>query len=477
MTLHLGDVPANSTLYIPFATYGGANGESITLTGLAATDIEIYKNGSVTQRASDAGYTLLDTDGIDFDSITGIHGFSIDLADNTDAGFYSVGGFYWVVVSAVTVDSQTVNFIAATFRIVPAESLAGHPKVDVGGWLGTAPATPTVAGVPEVDVTHVGGSAASTVAGAVDANVVAIGGDAQSATDLKDFADAGYDPATNKVQGVVLVDTLTTYTGNTPQTGDSFARIGATGSGLTSLAPSATALSTAQWTNARAGYLDNINNATLAGASFPTDPADQSLIIAATDALATLIGDVPTVAEFNARTLAAADYATNTDLDALIATVGVAGAGLTEAGGTGDHLTAIAWNASWDAEVQSEVTDALDAYDSPTNAELSTALAAADDAVLAAIAALNNLSAAQVNTEILDVLTVDAFTQPGQENPAATTTLAKMLAYLYKAWRNKTTQTSSEYALYADDGTTKDQEAVVSDDGTTATRGEVSTGA
>ena len=45
--------------------------------------------------------------------------------------------------------------------------------------------------------------------------------------------------AANKVNGVVLVDTLTTYTGNTAQTGDSFARIGATGSGLTSLASQA----------------------------------------------------------------------------------------------------------------------------------------------------------------------------------------------------------------------------------------------
>ena len=61
----------------------------------------------------------------------------------------------------------------------------------------------------------------------VRADVEGIGADAQSATDLKDFADAGYDPATNKVQGVVLVDTLTTHTGNTVQTGDSFARLGA----------------------------------------------------------------------------------------------------------------------------------------------------------------------------------------------------------------------------------------------------------
>ena len=46
----------------------------------------------------------------------------------------------------------------------------------------------------------------------VPANVTQIGGVAQSATDLKDFADEGYDPATNKVQGVVLVDTTTTNT-------------------------------------------------------------------------------------------------------------------------------------------------------------------------------------------------------------------------------------------------------------------------
>lgn len=65
--------------------------------------------------------------------------------------------------------------------------------VNVIQWLGSAAAAPTVAGVPEVDITHLGGVT-------------------QSATDLKDFADAGYDPATNKVQGVVLCDTTTTNT-------------------------------------------------------------------------------------------------------------------------------------------------------------------------------------------------------------------------------------------------------------------------
>src|SRR3990172_3379247 len=77
-------------------------------------------------------------------------------------------------------------------------------------------------------------------ADAIQVDLTQIVGVAQSATDLKDFADDGYDPATNKVQGVVLVDTLTTYTGNTPQTGDAFLRIGAAGASLTAIPWNAT---------------------------------------------------------------------------------------------------------------------------------------------------------------------------------------------------------------------------------------------
>jgi len=50
-------------------------------------------------------------------------------------------------------------------------------------------------------------------------------------------------------------------------------------------------------------------------------------------------------------------------LDAILvdtAVIGSAGAG----------LTAVPWNAAWDAEVQSECTDALNAYDPPTKAEM-----------------------------------------------------------------------------------------------------------
>ena len=82
------------------------------------------------------------------------------------------------------------------WAVLNEEDFTTVPDVNVTKWLGTAAATPTVAGVPEVDVTHLVGVA-------------------QSATDLKDFADDGYDPATNKVQGVVLTDTLTTNSDKT----------------------------------------------------------------------------------------------------------------------------------------------------------------------------------------------------------------------------------------------------------------------
>jgi len=124
-------VEAGDTLPILFASYDGGTGASVTMTGLAVTDVEVYKDGSVTQRASDAGYVLLDTDGIDFDGLTGIHGISLDLSDDTDAGFYAVGSWYHVVVSSITVDAQTVSFVAAAFRVVSAtRGLAGTALPD-----------------------------------------------------------------------------------------------------------------------------------------------------------------------------------------------------------------------------------------------------------------------------------------------------------------------------------------------------------
>ena len=196
---------------------------------------------------------------------------------------------------------------------------AATVDVNVTKWLGTAASTPTVAGVPNVnvktwnDLATVALPLVPTTAGrTLD---VSAGGEAGV-----DWANVGGQSTSVNLSATTtnLVNTLTTYTGNTPQTGDSFARIGATGSSLTSLA-SAADLATV------AGYID-------------------------------------------------------TEIAALITTVGVAGAGLTAAGITAAGVRTAVGLAS--ANLDTQIGDL------PTNAELATALGTADDAVLSAIAAL-----------------------------------------------------------------------------------------
>lgn len=129
------------------------------------------------------------------------------------------------------------------------------------------------------------------------------------------------------------------------------------------------------------------------------DATIRTAIGLATANLDTQLADIPTVSEFDARTLAAADYfdpaadtvanvttvATTTNLTNLPAITAnwLTAAGLaadavseiqsglatstalstlaTQVGTAGNGLTAVPWNAAWDAEVQSEVQDAIEA--------------------------------------------------------------------------------------------------------------------
>lgn len=168
------------TIYFPFDTYD-SNGASITITGLAITDIEVYKDGSVTQRSSDNGYVLLDTDGIDFDGSTGLHGFSIDTSDNSDAGFWVDGTQVWVHVNAVTVDTRTVRF---TYYLP----------------LGFALRPTTAGNTLDVTATGAAGIDWANIENKTTANDL-------SATDIQ------------------LSDTVTTLTGHTAQTADHTAAI------------------------------------------------------------------------------------------------------------------------------------------------------------------------------------------------------------------------------------------------------------
>lgn len=101
----LGDRAEDSVLYFTWDSNDG-DGGSIT----RATDgtVSVYKDDGVAQ--SVAGVT--DTE--DFDSLTGVHNCKIDTS--ADA-FYATGSDYSVVLSAATIDGQTVNATLAVFSI------------------------------------------------------------------------------------------------------------------------------------------------------------------------------------------------------------------------------------------------------------------------------------------------------------------------------------------------------------------------
>ena len=255
-----GNVPLNSVIPFFFDAFDGGTGASITLTGLAVTDVEIYKGTSMTQRSSDSGVVLLDTDGIDLDTVTGIHGFSIDTSDNTDAGFYVAGSFYTVVVASVTIDAQTVNFVAGTFRLTAAEG---------------------VAGVADVNVTHVGDTA--------------------------------------QTAGDIMADT------NDIQTRLPAALVG--------------------------GRMDSSVGAMAANVVTAAAVADGAI-----DAATFAAGAIDNAA-FNVTETLTANPAAGGIAAASFAAGAIDAAAMNV---TGSEFTAIPWNAAWDAEVQSEVEDALD---------------------------------------------------------------------------------------------------------------------
>lgn len=123
------------------------------------------------------------------------------------------------------------------------------------------------------------------------------------------------------------------------------------------------------------------------------------------------------------------------DADAQAASVAAIETDTTEIGAAGAGLTAVVWNASWDAEVESECNDAM-----------------------------------------IDVMTVDTITLPGQEAPPLAPTRDEMGSWPYKKMRNRKDQSSTLFQLYADNETTVDSKATVSDSGTLAIMQEMVSG-
>lgn len=455
---YLGDFPTGETIYLPFHTFDSNDpSASVTLTGLATTDIEVYKDGSVTQRSSDSGFALLDTDGIDFDGITGIHGISIDTSDNTDAGFWAAGSDYWVVISSITVDAATINFVLATFSIdnrgllrpttaqrtldVTATGAAG---IDWGNIENTG---------TTVDLSATTIDSCDDVTGAVGSVTGAVGS-ISGVTFPTNFADLSITATTGRVDVGSWIGTAVTLGNGLPDVNvDSWNDT------------TVTAIETASDVRSIAsGTADSGTTTTLVDAArteADTDYWKGALLLITSG---TISGQVRQITGFNP--------ATDTITVDRAFTQAV-GTNTYEILATGYVDTTVVDGIQADLD---NGTDGLGAIKADTAAILVDTNELQTDDVPGLIAALNDVSAADVNAQMVDVLSTDTQSLPGQGAPSATPTLATAIMYLYKNWRNRKTQDSTTWELYDDAGTTVDQKATVSDDGTDAEKSEIVSG-
>lgn len=173
------------------------------------------------------------------------------------------------VVNGGTITFPTTATLASTTNITAATG------VDITKILGTAISTPATAGILDVNVKNIDNDAASasgtvTFPNATLASTTNVtAGTITTVTNLTNAPTAGDLTATMKTSvttaATAATPTAAAVTGNVGGnvTGSVGSVVGLTASNLdvavSTLAPAATALSTAQWTNTRAGYIDNLN--------------------------------------------------------------------------------------------------------------------------------------------------------------------------------------------------------------------------
>ena len=85
---------------------------------------------------------------------------------------------------------------------------------------------------------------------------------------------------------------------------------------------------------------------------------------------------------------------------------------------------------------------------------------------------LGTTAESQVNAQVLDVLAVDLFTELNAV-PAASSSLKDKITFLFMLARNKVTQDTTTFRLFADNTTTQVASAAVGDVGSVFTRGEL----
>jgi hypothetical protein len=238
--LDLGIVVPGTTLNIPFNTYSSDDpAASMTITTLAVTDIQIYKDGSLTQRASDSGFAV-DTD---LDAIVGVHaaiarftiGYPAEMINTSIATLSTQTSF---TLTNGPAEADALNGMWCIIHDVASRVQLGYAVIT--DYAVTTKTVTLAAGVPFTaaagdNISIMGPAPLQAVAPANALDVTATGGAGIDWANVENPTTAVDLSATD----IQLADTVTTLTGHTAQTGDSFARIGATGSGLTTLATAA----------------------------------------------------------------------------------------------------------------------------------------------------------------------------------------------------------------------------------------------
>lgn len=210
--MNFRNVLANTILDFKFTT-NAADGRRIAFSdALELGDIRIYKNNSTTERTSTAGWTITNA----FDSLVGVHHMRIDLSNNSDAGFYSAGAVYDVVLypDTETIDGKAPSAVIYRFGIEANQDLAAYNGAI---WLDSAAAnTNTVLGVdgrPRRPVSTV--AAAITLANSLGTRKIMVRGVVTAAQAISGYAFEGW--AGQFVVGggsEVILSGAFAYTGN-----------------------------------------------------------------------------------------------------------------------------------------------------------------------------------------------------------------------------------------------------------------------
>ena len=450
MADYLGQIDASSTVYIYFTTHAQTGAAVAPSSGFEAADVRLYKNGSSTERSSNAGWTMTSP----FDSVTGLHCLAIDLSDNTDAGFYAAGSKYTaVLVPDETVDGLAVVRVLAYFNIGPVSANV----TQFGGTALTA-----ASGIPEVKVASIAANAITATA--INADAITAAKIADGAIDAATFASGAINAAAiaadaitdAKVASDVTIASVTGAVGSV--TGAVGSVTGAVGSVTGDVGGNVT------------GSVGSVATGGITAASIAADAIGASELAAdAATEIATAVWAAATrTLSALGFTLGASDLAADTITAAKIADGAIDAATFATGAITADAIAADAIGASELAadavtEIQSGLATAaaLSTVAGYVDTEVAAILAAVDTEVAAIKAKTDNLPAAPAAVGDIPTATQNADALLKRDMSAVTGEADRSPLNALRAIRNKTAIAAGTLTVYEEDDTTEAWTATV----------------